>query len=490
MGHYCHFHPSSPAKWRCTKCSRFYDNVCLPKANEKLQQGQCPLCAAPLKYLPTNNATNNIQNYSFKSLLKDSVSINHIYLIIAALGISVLTQFININTSFEQFLSISFIFLMALHFSRKQAYFLHHYKNPGMRSTARRALKEASLNHLSLTTSIQLTCLSLIFLLFPIYCFYFLHWLMGLFLILAGGAIFPLLILFSIHSSEDEPGITLSKVFKALKPFYLKLICQSIFLYLLILFSNDLAGNFVSDNIVFPLTAALTSMALIIYINLVTKAFMLCLIKLVATKEPVIENNGPVSIYNQDKISSLDVDIDQALKSGQYLKVVSLLEDALKRNSQSILRRQQLFLQLIELKDFARLSRYAGLFLYWMLERNKIKDASQFIYLLRKNEPGFLLHDLTLMNKLAKQFLRTKKYALVLWLAEDTKTRFKPCEHLASLYLSAAQALITHFKDLEKSEEYLLFIIQTCSEFASAEAAKALLIHLQNNQKKQQDLRL
>ena len=124
-----------------------------------------------------------------------------------------------------------------------------------------------------------------------------------------------------------------------------------------------------------------------------------------------------------------------------------------------------------------------------MLERNKIKDASQFIYQLRKNDPAFVLHDLSLISQLAKKLFRAKKYTLVLWLAEDGKTRFKPCEELANLYLTATQALITHFKDLKKAEEYLLFILKSCSEYPSAEAAKALLIHLQNNQKKKQDLR-
>ena len=166
-----------------------------------------------------------------------------------------------------------------------------------------------------------------------------------------------------------------------------------------------------------------------------------------------------------------------------------MLEEALKRNGNSSLRRQQFFLLLCELKDYEKLSRYAGLFLHWMIERNKIKDASQLIYQLRKNNPAFLLHDLELINTLAKHFFRTKKYALVLWLAEDAKTRFQPCENLAGLYLSAAQTMITHFKDLEKGEEFLLFILKSCSEYPSAEAAKALLFHLQHNQKKQQDLR-
>ena len=304
-----------------------------------------------------------------------------------------------------------------------------------------------------------------------------------------GGTSFPYLIIFSLHSSDNEQNITLSKLFKEIRPFMAKLSFCSLGLYWLALVATDFSTLFSSLIITLGISAFFSIVGLIVSINLSTKIFIITERKFAARSAKPIDIKGSTSVHNQASVTSLDTDIDQALKMGQYDKVVSLLEESIKRNGNSTLRRQQLFLMLIELKDLVKLSRYAELFIDWMLDRNKIKDASQFIYQLRKHDPKFLMHDLKLINSLAKQFLRAKKYALVLWLAEDAKTRFQVCEELASLYLSGAQALITHFKDLEKAEEYLLFIIQSCDGNPSTESAKALLIHLQNNQKKQQDLR-
>lgn len=490
MNQYCHFHPTSPAKWRCNKCSRFYDNVCLPKANEKQQQGSCPFCESPLKYLPTEFLSNNSDFYPFKNLIKDSVTSTHLYLLITSLVISLISSLVDINSTLKILMCFTGVLFINLHFARASAYYNHSILKTGRRlASNKRRNNKSEFSMLSPLTSVQLCLVSLLFLLFPVYTFYSLSWIIGLLLIVIGSAAFPFLIIFSLHSSDTHPGVSLSKLFKELKPFSFKLARQSLYLFWLVLFISDLAMLLAPFMIAVSISAISSTLALFIILNVSTKTFMFNIAKLAAQQEAIQAPKGPPSIYNHEKISTLDTDIDQALKTGQYLKVVSLLEEALKRNGNSNLRRQQLFLLLSELQDFEKLSRYAGLFLYWMLERNKIKEASQFLYKLRKHNPAFLLHDLSLMSKLAKQFLRLKKYALVLWLAEEAKTRNKPSEELASLYLSGAQALITHYKDLEKAETYLLFIFQTCAEYPSAEAAKALLIHLQNNQKKQQDLR-
>lgn len=489
MSHYCHFHPISPAKWRCNKCSQFYDNACLPKANEKLQQAQCPFCQSPLSYLDAESSSTS-EEYLFKQLFKDCLTNTNLYLLCISVAIAAISTLIDTNTNLKFLLCFTGVLLINLHFSRQFTYFRHEYQQTGRRrNLSRNKHKLVSENVFSPITSIQLTFATGLILLFPLYCFYSLHWFIGLLLILIGGSAFPFLIIFSLHSSENDQGIRLSKLFKELKPHLLKLSLQSLGLFWLVILVSDFTVSLTSLIISLSLSSALSALSLFIILNTTTKAFMFCRRKITTQQMKVEAPKGPGSIYMHDKISSLDTDIDLALKTGQYRQVVSMLEEALKRNGNSSLRRQQLFLLLCELKDYELLSRYAGLFLHWMLERNKIKEASQLIYQLRKNNPAFLLHDLELINSLAKQFFRTKKYALVLWLAEDAKTRFQACENLAGLYLSAAQAMITHYKDLEKAEEYLLFILKSCSEFPSAEATKALLFHLQHNQKKQQDLR-
>jgi hypothetical protein len=497
VSQYCHFHPISPAKWQCTKCSRLYDNACLPNANEKLEHGQCPFCQSPLSYLSSENSSRS-ERYLLKHLIKDCLTTTTLYLFSISVGMAAISTLVDINTTLKFLVCFTAVLFINLHFTRKFTYFRHEFQQTGRRSSfSRNKHKPSSEDIFSPKTSIQLTLVAGLLLLFPIYCFYSLHWFLGVLLILIGGSALPFLIIFSLHSSENDQGITIPMLFKELKPYALKLSLQSLSLFWLVLFASDLALSLTPLIIAITISAALSALALFIILNYSTRAFMLSVRKLSVQnmRKLGLQQNkaqapkGPGTIYNHDKISTLDTDIDLALKTGQYLNVVSLLEEALKRNGTSNLRRQQLFLLLSELKDYANLSRYAGLFLHWMLERNKIKDASQLIYQLRKNDPAFLIHDLELINSLAKHFFRAKKYALTVWLAEDAKTRFQACENLAELYLSAAQAMITHYKDLEKAEEYLLFIFKSCSEYPSAEVAKAVLFHLQHNQKKQQDLR-
>lgn len=429
--------------------------------------------------------------YPAKNLILDSLSSKNLGCLFISACISVLISLLEFNHTLTYLLCLSVALLLPLHFSRKLAYLMHFYQQTGKRRAAHQnRQKELSITMLTPTTSIQLTLAAIVLLLLPVYVFYFIHWFPGLLLILLGGACFPYLIIFSLHSNDNKPYINLFKLLKEIKPYALKLSLTSLGFYWFTLFASDLSATVSPLIIAIGVSTLFATLCTIIVISLSTKIFVMTERKFAARHVGTTSNaKGPTSIYNQENISNLDTDIDQALKTGQYTKVISLLEDALKRNANSNLRRQQLFLLLSELKDLEKLSRYAELFLHWMLERNKIKDASQFIYQLRKHNPAFLLHDLRLISMLAKQFFHRKKHALVLWLAEDAKIRFRPCEELASLYLSATQTLITHFKDFEKVEEYLLFILQSCSEYPSAEAAKALLIHLQNNQKKQDDLR-
>lgn len=490
MSHFCYFHPISQAKWRCNQCFRYYDNACVPKANEKQHQGICPLCESPLKHLPTETLSGDAKFYPLRDLVKDCFTSTHFYLLFLSASFALLVTLVDIHSSLKILLCFSAMLFIHLHFARESSYHLHQAQQTGRRSTALVSKrKRSSLSMLAPATSIQLSLFSVLLLVFPAYCFYSLHWFTGLLLIFIGGAAFPFLIIFSFHSSDNSQGVSLATLFKEIKPFNRNLINLSLGLYCFVLFVNDLALSLTSLTVAMAISLSLSALCLFVILNMCAKVFTFNLIKLGKQNQKRHEPKGPTSIYNHDKISTLDIDIDQALKTGQYQKVMLLLEDALKRNGNSNLRRQQLYLLLKELNDKEKLARYAGLFLYWMLERNKIKDAGQFLYQLRKDNPAFVLHDLSLMNKLARQFVRTKKYALVLWLTEDAKTRFKPSEDLASLYIFGTQALITHFKDLKKAEEYLLFILNSCSDFPSVEAAKALLIHLQNNQKKLQDLR-
>lgn len=492
MDHYCHFHPNSPAKWRCIPCNQYYDNACLPQCDEKRQLGHCPACQKDLTFLPAE-ALPAPRIFSAKAIFLACIHPYSLGLILISVGLSAWATLLTSHNTLILFLCLIISLCLPLHFFRAFTYFKHLHQQTRVRKTTKRQVPAPqTVSSLSITISLQLTLVSSIILLLPVYSFYTVHWLLGLLLLILGGLCFPWLIMFSLHSHENEHSIAFSKLFKALQPFLMKLGLCSVSLLWLSLIVGELAGYFDAHVISICITSVVATLSTLIITHLSSKAFVIAeqrlilkQIKLAGRKKPTQKNT-----FNEpQKASHVDTEIDQALKTGQYETVVALLEASLKKHPHANLRIQQLFLLLNELHDLEKLSRYAELFLRWMVTRNRTKEASQFIYRLRKYKPDFLLHDLTLMNALAKRFLRAKKYALVLWLADDAKVRFQPSEALAFLYLAASQALVTHFKDLEKAEEYLLFILQHCSECPSAETAKALLIHLQNNQKQQHNLR-
>lgn len=492
MNYYCHFHPSSPAKWQCNDCSRYYDNACLNSIDEKQQQASCPFCKNQLTYLPAE-ASFKKGGSELNELIITSLTFDNLALLLFSIGLACIPSLLDIETYLKFLLSTFVVLFINLHFGRKSIYLAQHLKLTGRRTKSSRTnAKKSSLQMLSMMASFQLTIVASILLILPVAVFYFANWFIGLILIFMAGLAFPYLMIFSFQSSENSHDLTFTKIVKELNPHTPKLALLSLCVYWLTLFLSDFAYQFDAPIITSAISGAMSMISLALLSLASAQLFIITCQKL-SSKTTKSENHsapkGPGSLYSQDQISNLDTDIDLALKTGDYLKVVSLLEEALKRNGRSNLRRQQLFLILYELRDFEKQARYAGLFLDWMLERNKVKEASQFIYQLRKHDPEFLLHDIGLMSTLAKEFLRTKKYALVLWLADAAQHRFPPSEELAAMILCAAQAFITHFQDLAKAEEYLLFIFQTCSEFPSAEAAKALLIHLQNSQKRQEELK-
>ena len=262
MNQYCHFHPISPAKWHCSKCSRLYDNACLPNANEKLLHGECPFCQSPLSYLTTENSTKN-ERYLLKHLIKDCLTTNNIYLLVISVGIAAISTLIDISTTLKFLVCFTSVLFINLHFARKLIYCEHEYQQTGRRSRfSRNKHKQSSEDIFSPVASVQLTLVMGLILLFPIYCFYSLNWLIGFLLILIAGGALPFLIIFSLHSSENDQGINLSMLFKELKPYSLKLSLQSLSLFWLVLFISDFALSLLPLLSAIAISAAMSALAL------------------------------------------------------------------------------------------------------------------------------------------------------------------------------------------------------------------------------------
>lgn len=308
-------------------------------------------------------------------------------------------------------------------------------------------------------------------------------------LICIGALLLLMLMILISHASSSDGTINLKETFKALKHFKSALILQSLSLYWGGFVLSDFAFQYSTLTVSLMISSGAASLILLFLFNSHARIYQLLAQKYSLSSTTETLNYSKNSVAEHPAKIQDSVELDLALKTGQYEQAVEILETLVKRNPQSMLRRQQLYLLLAELNDLEKLAYYADAFLYWMAERNKFREASQFLYRLRKANPEFVLEDIELMAKLAKGFNQKNKYALVLWLAESCGKRFKPSESLALIFLHTSQALITHYHDLPKAEDYLLFVIKNCAQFPSAEAAKALLFHLQNNQSREQELR-
>jgi len=196
-----------------------------------------------------------------------------------------------------------------------------------------------------------------------------------------------------------------------------------------------------------------------------------------ATKKTA-ENSPNKSLNNNEQLQRLDADIDIAVKVGDFEHAITLIENDLKRNNHSDLRKQQLYQLLTAKNDLGKLERYAQLFLRLMLDRGQIESASDFIEKLKKHNPEFKLYDASLSSLLAESFHQQKLYKLVLWLAKDAHTRFDPCPELADLYLLTAKTLLSKFNQKQTAQNYLSFICQNFPEMAAAESAKILQQHI------------
>jgi hypothetical protein len=483
--HFCHFHPTSPARWRCSKCSRHFDHACVSTLNtgKPANTSQCPFCSAPLEPL-TKPIKQNEQNL-YKTHMLSSPGV---LLLCGSAFLAAVSTFSGLQPFLLLALNQLTVFMLCFYYGQQTVFAKLLTAASGKQQRYLKSKGPGPIQRLRSSIKPALTFSALF--LAPVYVFYQFHWIAGLLLILVAAMLAPCLMLLLLHQTDTYQQFELKKLFTELFQRGKSCFAQTLLLYCVSLVIIDFSFLFAPQTMTQPIASAVTAAALLIFLLDFTQLYIRLTAEMANLQIKVTPAQASLTGKDrEDKQPQLSGQIELALKTGNYAQAVSLLESALKQNRHSVLRRQQLYLLLTELNDNDKLSRYAELFLHWMLERGKTSEASQLLYRLRKHDPTFQLHDIELMNELARLFTRQKKYALVLWLAEGSHKRFKPSEALAALYMSASQVLITHFQDLTKAEEYLLFVIRQCSGASTAEAAKALLIHLKNTQAREQQLR-
>ena len=116
---------------------------------------------------------------------------------------------------------------------------------------------------------------------------------MSLFLIIFAGISFPYLIIFSLHSNDNEQNISLGKLFKEVKPFALILSITSLVYYWSTLAISDLTASFYPFAVTLGVSALCTTLGCIIVINLASKIFIIIERKL-TVKAPIVDNKGNI----------------------------------------------------------------------------------------------------------------------------------------------------------------------------------------------------
>ncbi len=490
MDHFCHFHPNSPARWQCSGCHRLFDHACTAIVNQhpaRSLHADCPLCGCAMSLLDSQASMESepvlLRHYLFTGPI--SLLVTAVTLLAAA---SVLTK---LPLPLLYLLNQAAVFFTCFHYGRLLTFSKAYSDNraASIRKRNQPRSKNAS-GQPTLKTSLQAgVALGTLFSI-PAFVFYQTYWFTGILLMLIISALVPYLLLTIIHQYSAHDSFSLKKLFATLAHKKYLLSWQTLMMFFGALIITDFTHQLASPPIALIVSSAVSSVFFLILLQRHVQVYQQLSQKLASAPKKSDTSEARYAGPNSDtqsKQSSSELELQ--LKSGQYSNAVALLERQIKHNPHASMAKQQLYLLLSELNDLVKLTRYSELFLSMMLERGKVREASKLLYRLRKHDPAYRLHNIDLISELAKQFARANKHALVVWLAEGCNQRFKPSDSLASLYLSASQVLVTHFKDLAKAEEYLLFVITECSGFSSTEAAKALLIHLNNNQSRQQSLR-
>lgn len=328
-----------------------------------------------------------------------------------------------------------------------------------------------------------ITCLLSVCFITPLLLFHYINGFSATLFVLLTLSLLPALLLMLLyddqgHTLHAAPQPSYLQIIKKMHLSYAGLVAYLYSGYLLTITLADLARELLpsySQAVVASLLTSYFTLTLFGLLGYVLKRYESFTIKTTAPLKPPKTHStaGGNSLR-------LDADLDMAIKDGDYLKAIALLEESVKKNAHSDLRVQQLYKLLLEHKDMVRLERYNHLFIELLLARGQNLAAYELVEMLRKAKPEFVIYNLSVCLNLAEVFYEMKEYALVIWLAQDAHSRTEPCTDLAKLYLLAAKTLLAKSKSPKKAAFYLEFIVEHFPNSDSSEASQRLLQHLES----------
>ena len=478
MKHYCHYHPSSLAKWYCEHCHLYYDKVCVPDANVLEKKGVCLKCRSALQFIDKQYENRPYWQITTQFFLMP-FNVEALWVVTLSILLSLFYSVHSVATVLVPLLIISL---------------LAHYGRQINKSFVGLNIKDSMptltffLSFSKIKSNVDLIFLLALGLIGPILLDRYVGLISALILVIASLSSLPALMLIFL---KDE-GELKEKVnqLKKMGVSYLGLVGYLSGAYLVSIMLLDFSLQHFTPF----LTSAITSLSSA-YFGIVLFS-MLAYISNQQTSqitEKILENDDTTkfqgsTFYDGDD-QRLEARIDIALKRGEFLKVTSLLEKELKRDNSSDLRRDQLYQLFKAQKNLQGLEKYSLLFLALQLGRGKLIDIAELLMLLKSYNPAFRVNDSHLSAQLAEGLYKIHQYSLVVWLAEDAHVRFPVmCEQMelkrsvnhdvASLYLLAAKTLLAKLDDRKKAYVLLKYITANFEDDPLFESAVILQTHV------------
>lgn len=186
--------------------------------------------------------------------------------------------------------------------------------------------------------------------------------------------------------------------------------------------------------------------------------------------------------HQRDRSSRFDADLDMNLKDGNYDRVQSMLEEALKRDRTNATRIGQLYQLLTARHDAEALYRYHPRIMAWLAQRHEGDSLNQLIQSLQTATPNFQVGDPELAVQCAGTLYHRGHYKAAIRLLQDFHKRFPDSDQLAPAYLIVAQALANGLQQWEKASAFLSFIKKRCTNHPVHEHIDVWLAQASNQQ--------
>lgn len=462
MTAYCHYHPVSPAKWRCRDCQRHFCKTCLPGENEKTRRCQCPRCHHSLQFLGAANTAipfwERLPAFFQYPLAKDPLALVAICTVAPLLFSSQLLIFI---------VSLTLLCVMT-----KYLYSI-------LDSTA-----EGHMTPPTLVSAFDSEGLSALFLQIGVFLIF------GLIILgasQAGGQLlgwlttaFVLLVLpASVMSLARERTIA-----SAINPLQLTLLISTLgwpyfilYAHLLLLFlSMGVAVDFLIEHSS-PMFAGIGAGFINGYFTMI--AFNMLGYVLFQYQEKLgyattDHQNDDDSNVLANRAGRIDADIDLYLKEGEYQQVKQLVAGELKKKKGDPWRMEQLYRICDAQGDIATLKPFIAQLLDTLLIRNQPEQAISLLKKIYLDDEEFALKDADVSFKMAQFAYHQHEYKLIIRLLKDFHSRFPDASNITDAYILLARTLANGLRLKDKAQVYLRFLIQQFPEYSGIDALREM----------------